>query len=230
MGNPNVDDTSNIERRRRAAAVEGTTAYKQRFEALVQAAASVFKDKGYNRATVGDIANEMGADRASVYYYVPNKAALFRLVVREKLAENTARIEAIAKGAAPAPDKLREAIRHLMASFHESYPYLYVYVQEDLGQVKSSDDEWTREMTGLGHRYDAAMIRIVRQGLRDGSLKSPLPPKVLAYSIIGMLNWSYRWFREDGAMTGTELGDALADMVLSGVTSNAGRSAVRPRS
>ena len=225
-----TDDASGIERRRRAAAEDGTAAYKQRFEELVAAAARVFREKGFGRATVGDIAREMGTDRATVYYYVRNKADLFRLVVREKLAENTRRIEANAKAPTPASEKLRAAIQDLMTSFHESYPYLYVYVQEDVRRVDSTDDDWTREMTGLGRRYDAAMVRIIKQGLADGSLESPLPPKVLAYSIIGMLNWSYRWFRVDGPLTGAEIGDALADLVLSGLAANAAPSDARARS
>jgi AcrR family transcriptional regulator len=232
-----AEDVSGIGRRRQAAAVEGSAAYRQRFDELVQAAAQVFREKGYGRATVGDIAKAMGTDRATVYYYVPNKAALFRLVVREKLLENTRQIEAIAASSEPGPHKLRAAIRGLMTSFHESYPYLYVYVQEDLSRLETEDNEWSREMAQLGKRYDRSLIRIVQQGLADGSLHSPLPPKVLAYSIIGMLNWSYRWFQVDGPMSGAEIGDALADLVLSGLTpataaapATAGRSGARRRS
>jgi AcrR family transcriptional regulator len=217
---------SGIGRRRQAAAKEGTDAYRARYDELVQAAARVFKKKGYGRATVGDIAREMGTDRATVYYYVPNKASLFRLAVRQKLLENTEHIESIALSDATAPDKLRAAIRGLMKSFHESYPALYIYVQEDLNRLDTDDDEWASEMKQLGRRYDAAMIRVIEEGLADRSLHSLLPPKAIAFSIIGMLNWSYRWFREDGLLSGEEIGDALADVVLGGLTDT--RAAGRP--
>lgn len=224
------EHASGIGRRRQAASIEGSDVYRQRFDGLVQAAARVFKEKGYKGATIGDIAREMGSDRATVYYYVPNKASLFRLVVREKLLENTDTIEAIAATDAPAPDKLGRAIAGLMASFHESYPYLYVYVREDLTRLDGEADEWAKEMKSLGQRYDAAMIRIVEAGLADGSLRSPLPPKALAYSIIGMLSWSSRWFQPDGAMSGAEIGAGLADLVLSGLAQPAAeRGAVRRR-
>jgi AcrR family transcriptional regulator len=210
--------SSRIGRRREAAVDDGTANYHERREAIVRAGAQVFKQKGYDRATLGDVARALGTDRATLYYYVPNKAELFRLVVRDVLVGNMEAVEALATSSEPAPARLATAIRLLMQSFHENYPYLYVYVQEDVRRVGGVNSDWSPDMVEFGRRYDAAVVRIVEQGFEDGSLRSALPAKLVAYSIVGMLSWSYRWFREDGSLTGIEIGDALAAMVLDGLT------------
>src|SRR3981189_3477599 len=53
-----------------------------RIEDLIQAATSVFLEKGYRRAQIADIANVMGVAPGTVYLYVESKEALFDAVMR----------------------------------------------------------------------------------------------------------------------------------------------------
>jgi AcrR family transcriptional regulator len=64
---------SGIGRRRAAALAEGGDEYQSKRRELIKAAATVFKQKGYEAATLNDIAELVGADRASLYYYVGGK-------------------------------------------------------------------------------------------------------------------------------------------------------------
>lgn len=71
-------DASRIAMRRRAALAEGSPDYLAKRADLIKCAAAVFSEKGYNSATLNDVAACFGTDRASLYYYVGSKRSSSR--------------------------------------------------------------------------------------------------------------------------------------------------------
>ena len=127
--------TSGIGRRRAAARDEGGEEYRQRRAEIVRAAAGIFKEHGFRATKLGDVAEALNMDRASLYYYVGGKEELFHEVVGGAVAANADAAEAIRQGPGTAPEKLRALVTGLMVSYAESYPFLYVYIQENLSTV-----------------------------------------------------------------------------------------------
>lgn len=209
---------SGIGRRRAAALAEGSTAYTERRAEIMRTAARIFREKGYNATSVADIAEVLGTDRASLYYYVGSKQELFHEIVRDAAEANATRSEAIRDGADPAPDKIAALITALMASYAEHYPYLFVYIQEDLSKVADGRTRWARQMHAINKRFDDAVVEIVQSGLDTGTLRSDASARTIANGIIGMLNWTHRWYHRGGSGPGAdEIGRAFADMVLNGL-------------
>jgi AcrR family transcriptional regulator len=201
-------------KRRAAAQAEGGVAYQQRRKEILKTAARVFKERGLQGTSLGEIAEAVGADRASLYYYVGSRQELFDDVVREAVEANVAMAEAIRDSDAPAPEKLRALAVGLMKSYAENYPFAYVYIQEDLSRFGDRNEG----AHALNRRYDAAVIGIVQEGLDSGTLRSTATARTIAFGFIGMLNWTHRWF--DPAAKGsdaTEVGNTFADMVLEGL-------------
>ena len=62
------------------------------------------------------MADALGTDRASLYYYIANKRELFDEVVREVSEANVATAEAVLAQDAPALEKLRTLVIALMSS------------------------------------------------------------------------------------------------------------------
>jgi TetR/AcrR family transcriptional regulator, cholesterol catabolism regulator len=93
-------------------------------------------------------------------------------------------------------DKLGILITALMASYSAHYPYLFVYIQEDLSKVADGRSAWARQMTVINKRYDDAVIGIVESGFKEGSIRQVGSARVIAYGVIGMVNWTHRWYRE----------------------------------
>jgi len=208
---------SDIARRRAAARAEGGRSYQRRRAALLSAAAKVFREKGYRGATLNDIAAELGTERGSLYYYVSGKEELFHEIVKVASAANVERLAEIRTGPGTPADKLRAAIVALMTSYDEHYPYLYVYVQEDISQVAGDDARFADDMKAIDRDYTQAFTGLVQDGLDDGSLESAAPARVVANGIIGMVNWTHRWYRQDGRLTAAEIGEAFAALALDGL-------------
>ena len=209
---------SGIARRREAARNEGNPVYLQRRRDLVQAAARVFKARGLQGASLGDIATEAGADRASLYYYVASKEELFHEVVREAVEANVVAARAIRDGAGTAAVKLRELLVALMRSYSDNYPILYVFIQENLSHVPDEHAGWARDMRHANREYEQIVIDLVQTGHDEGSLRPTAPAWVVAYGIMGMVGWTSRWFNpEDSRVSAEEIGGWFADTLLQGL-------------
>ena len=80
--------------------------------------------------TVGAIAKSAGLDRATVYYYFPDKFAIFRAAIHEGLEEVFIALDSCTVGEESSANRLQRAIRIAMDVFERHYPYLYIYFRE----------------------------------------------------------------------------------------------------
>ena len=211
-------EASNIAQRRSNALDDGTPAYLERRREIIASAAKAFKRRGYRATSLSDIAREAGTDRATVYYYVSGKAELFDEIVSEAVEANTLTAEAIRAGRDPAPVKLETLIGALMDSYAANYPYLYVYVQEDLSHVAPERAEWSQRMRRLNNRYVDALAGIMRDGVEEGTLRATGTPQLMAYALMGMLGWTNRWFHpHDGPYSASDIAATFSATFLRGV-------------
>lgn len=211
-----MKEQSGIGLRRDAAIAEGSREYKERRAKIIEVAARVFRQKGYASTTLADIAEAFGVDRASLYYYVPGKQRLFEEVISEAVAANIRHAEDIEESDAAPDEKLRLLCVDLMESYAAHYPYLYVYIQENMND-RSDSAPLSPELNALNRRYERTVIAIVREGIECGILRTNASPRVIAYGIIGMLNWTYRWYAPEDHEPAAAIGQAYADMILCGL-------------
>ena len=59
-------------------------------------------------------------------------------------------------------------------------------------------------------------VHLIREGIATGEFR-PVDPQIAAFGIIGMANWTSRWFRADGRLTAEEVADSIADLALTSV-------------
>src|SRR6476646_10731334 len=116
---------SGMSKRRRSAQNDGSPGYQAKRAELMSAAAEVFKEKGFEAATLNDIAERFGTDRASIYYYFASKKELFQALFHDILVgvldNNIAVAEEITASEEDAPEKLRRLVEQQMTSYEENY-------------------------------------------------------------------------------------------------------------
>src|SRR6202021_2457293 len=114
----------------------------------------------------------------------------YRDVVGEAVRENVKMVEELRAVQQPAKQKLAMLIQRLMESYEVHYPYLYVFVQENMAHMED-DTAWNREIKHLSRRFNDAVRGIIQKALDEGSLGFPVKDaRFIANGIIGMCNWS----------------------------------------
>lgn len=209
---------SNISRRR-AAAVEGNgEQYRDRRTEIVDVAVALFRERGYRATTLADIAQAIGAERASLYYYFSSKDEILNEAVTPLVLRNTELAEQLRDSADPAPVKLRTLIVGLLTSYAEHYPLLFFYLEENLSHVGGRQKAWAAEMREVNRRYAAAIEAIVRDGIAAGALRPLADPRILANGLMGTVSWTHRWYNPHRNSTdAATIGEAYADLLLGGL-------------
>jgi len=174
---------------------------------------------GYRATSFRDIADTVGIDRASLYYYFESKHELFRAATSVAVRRNIAEAEAIARSSRTPAEKITEIVQRLLASYTErDYPYMFIFLQEDVNRISEDpDDDWAREMNDYSRRYERAITAVIAEGAERGDFALAGPAHVLTKTVIGMANWIQRWYRADGALSAAEIADAFAGTFLHGV-------------
>jgi TetR/AcrR family transcriptional regulator, cholesterol catabolism regulator len=180
---------------------------------IVSAAAKVFRTKGYHAATVRDIAEEVGILKGSLYHHFASKEELLYLVVKEPIAQMYRTISEIAGAEVPAAEKLRRAILAHLEAFDRHYPHLFVYLRE-----RESVKRRFREMIGFSPKeYERYWQQILREGVENGEFRSDLDIQVVSYGLLGMLNWSYKWYDPQGRLRVRDVAEEFTSLALAGI-------------
>lgn len=209
-----------IGKRRSAPEADRSASFEAKRKEIADAAVRVFDRLGFQRASITALAQELGTDRSSLYYYISSKDELFDEVVRTVVERNVNVAKRIEESAVSPRRKLRDLITMLMTSYGEHYPLFYIYIREDLSHVSDSRSEWSKEMREMNRRTTDSMIAIIEQGYADGSFRNIGSSRVVAYGIFGVIGWTSRWFRPERSQeSAVEIGKTYAEMILSGLES-----------
>ena len=211
---------SSVIERRRAAVEADPIAYEAKRREIASAAVRVFDRLGLQQATISAVAQELGMDRSTLYYFISSKEQLFDEVLRAVVERNLDMVRRIAESRVQPRRKLRDMITSLMTSYGEHYPLLYIFIRENLSQVSDSRSDWSRDMREMSRLTSEAMIAVIEEGYADGSFRKVGSSRVVAYGIFGVIGWTHRWFRPDKSDIGAEeIGKTYAEMILSGLES-----------
>ena len=190
-------------RRGRPRKTEGERDEGNRRQALIAAAARLFRIKGFDGTSTRDIAAAAGMQSGSPFYFFQSKQALLHAVMQEGMAQAEAS-QAIALKAlgarAPAQERLRTLVRHhFEVLVGEGSDFIPVMLYE----WRSLDAAQQQQVRALKDAYEATWMPVLRALHRAGRLKAR--PEVARLFIFGALNWTVQWFSGGGKPTLDEL-------------------------
>jgi TetR/AcrR family transcriptional regulator, cholesterol catabolism regulator len=187
-------------------------------EQLLDAAAKVFGEKGYDAARLEDIAAEVGVLQGSLYYHIGSKAGLYRLVRQRRFVEIASRIDEISRSSASPQEKLRSAMHAHLAYLERFLPEARHWAMNPAETRKTRTAREAREDQQMTSALRASWRRIIEDGIEAGEIRNYVSPSVVVLSIQGMMMWVANWYEPGGPHTIEEIADQQADLVWSGLT------------
>jgi TetR/AcrR family transcriptional regulator, cholesterol catabolism regulator len=188
-----------------------------RWEELLATAADIFYEKGYDAASLQDIAERIGIHKGSIYYYIKTKSDLRDNLLLEVHNEGIARIRATAAEKGNALTRLDFLIRGHIEFLCTNLAKSTVYLNEI---VRISPAQRTKLFGGDSYRDEFQAV--FEAGQREGYIASHLDPKLASQAILGSLNAVYRWYRPTKPRNIKKLADHYVEMILQGHASAKG--------
>ncbi|MBI2760222.1 MAG: TetR/AcrR family transcriptional regulator [Chloroflexi bacterium] len=178
--------------------------YHDKAGAILDAAARVFSERGYERATMTEVARAAGFSKASAYHYFESKEAVLRALLARSLDELT---RAVAE-ADPGPDA---APRVRLARLLEAYLHAFVtrisVVTPLLLGLDRLRPEWRDEIQAKERR----LLHMIAGAAEAAG--SPVHPTVTALLLLGAANWTHYWYDPEGEVAPEELARQAADLL-----------------
>lgn len=170
---------------------------EERKDFIAKIASKVFSEKGFQSASLQDVAGKAEISKAGIYHYFKSKEEILAYILiknsdrfLEKLKSN---IDDIRKqGLTPL-----ESFKRLMEVYaqhinNEKYKRSLVLRERHQLTGKNKEDLYRREQ---------AMFQLIRGELQKiKNLDESIDPSVMAFLFISMSHWLGYWVREDGRL------------------------------
>lgn len=181
---------------------------EQRWTQLVEVATQVFYEKGYEAASLQDIADRVGMLKGSLYYYIQSKEDLLFDVISTVHRDGLANIQVCAAINGDGLQRLENVIIGHVEHTCRTLVATTVFLHE----LAALPEERRQEVLGSEHAYQSVFRDLIAEGQREGVVRAELDARLAALSILGSTNWVYRWYRPGGRYSPQQIGRQLADM------------------
>jgi AcrR family transcriptional regulator len=195
---------------------------------VLDAAAQVFREKGYIGAPLADIAAVAGLQAGSLYYHFPSREAVVEEVLRvgqQRTLDFVRRRIAELPEDSSAIDRLRSAITaHGIAVLETSD-----YTSASIRILPQVPDDIRRRHLVAQREYAKDWVRLLGDADQAGELRSDIDLSVIRMLMMGALNSAADWYDPSRGLPGDELAAQFAEVLLNGLALTR-RPDRRPRS
>ncbi|NVZ26558.1 TetR/AcrR family transcriptional regulator [Pseudomonas gingeri] len=176
---------------------------------LLQTAAHLFRNKGYERTTVRDLASAIGIQSGSIFHHFKSKDEILRAVMEETIRYNTAVMRASLAEAGSLRERVLALIRcELQSIMGGTGEAMAVLVYE----WRSLSPEGQAKVLALRDVYEQIWLQVLGEARDAGYIKGDV--FITRRFLTGALSWTTTWFRPQGSLTLEQLADEALTLVL----------------
>jgi AcrR family transcriptional regulator len=192
---------------------------------VLDAAARLFRQKGYPVTTLRQIAREAGVFPGSIFYRYRTKEALLLKLMERAVGRMTAAIQQAVEKADDPVERVRTALRthtRLLLSDDASI-FVLLYDWRFL-------EPRTREsILRLRDGYEAFWDGLLQHAAGAMRFRRGVNLKLLRLLSFGAVNWVAQWYSPSGPFTPEQIADAFWDYTCAGVLEQAAATPARRR-
>jgi AcrR family transcriptional regulator len=180
---------------------------------ILETAARLFCEKGFDKASMGDIADAMGLTKAGLYHHIGSKEELLFEIMSYGMDLFEEKVLSRVMPIADPLQRLRATLRgHVLLVIRDRPKEVTVILHES----NALKGRYRDRINTRKKRYIRFLEKTFRELVKSGVARR-VDPSVAAFAMLGMINWIYQWYRPGGRLDENALADALGDVLLGGI-------------
>ncbi|WP_020406315.1 TetR/AcrR family transcriptional regulator [Hahella ganghwensis] len=176
---------------------------------LLSKAAHLFKEKGYERTTVRDLAASVGIQSGSIFHHFRSKEDILFAVMEETILYITAKMEESLSAAESPRERLLALIRceleSILGGTGEAMTVL-VYEWRSLSEPNQ------QRILKLRDHYEQLWLDNLKLAAEDGLVKGDV--FILRRFLTGALSWTVTWYKTDGPYSLNHLAEQALSLAI----------------
>ena len=182
----------------------------RRVNEILRVAADVVAERGYQNASLEEVAERLDLAKASLYYYFDSKQSLVAACLDTAAAEVEKRLQAIVDEDGTPTETLRRLIVEQQIFTTQDRP--------ELSRLFLRHLEWPAPLLERIHewlvRHDRIWKQVIEAGIATGEFATTVDPAIVRHCIHGALDFVPFWYHPDGKYPPEEAFEYVADAVL----------------
>lgn len=159
-----------------------TTRKTSTAEVIAEKAALLFRQKGYNEASMRNIADALNIEAPSLYNHIKNKAELLQIICKKVAQDFEDNLLEVEQDSQPNSKKLERIIRFHIKMSMRNFDFLHVSNH----QWKSLPPDELNQFLIARKKYETRLVQIVKDGILKKEFKI-LQPQVAVLTILSAL-------------------------------------------
>ena len=181
---------------------------------ILRAAAQLFRERGYDAASMNDLAATLNLSKGALYHHFQSKDEILFHIMEHAMEITEEQVKKPVLALTDPQERLRACIRlHIHVVLQTRDREITVMLHEN----HPLPEEFGRLINARKKEYVHFVESLIADAQRARAGKSNVTPKVAAFALLGMINWIYQWHRPDGSITEAELVDQFTDIVNAGI-------------
>jgi TetR/AcrR family transcriptional regulator, cholesterol catabolism regulator len=194
--------------------------YDRRQERVIQVAAELFAERGYDATSMNDLSDATGLAAGGLYHYIGSKKQLLFRICDELMEPLLEEARAIVATDVTAEEQLRELLRAWLEHIARHRHHMMVFQQER--HLIERDPQW-RTVRRQRKDFELIVDDLLERCEREGTLS--FPDRALALrALLGMVNHTATWLRPRGRLSPAQIADGYLELL----TSSAARPSAVP--
>lgn len=185
----------------------------ERLRRILERAARVICQQGFEATSMQEIAVACGLTKAGLYHHVKTKDALLLAIMHYGMDLFEEVVLERASGIADPLERLRATMaRNVELVTQDSSKEVTIILHEHQTLTGAAQ----REINARKKRY----VRFLEDSFREAIARQqirPVDPTLAAFSFLGVVLWTYKWYRADGRLTPAELSGGMIDLFFQGL-------------
>lgn len=185
----------------------------ERLRLILERAARVICQRGFEATSMQEIAVACGLTKAGLYHHVKTKEALLLAIMHYGMDLFEELVIDRTRGIADPLERLRATMALNVELVTQGSSKEVTII---LHEHQTLTGEAQREINARKKTY----VRFLEDALREAAARRqirPVDPTLAAFSFLGVVLWTYKWYRTDGRLTPRQLADGMIDLFFDGL-------------
>jgi AcrR family transcriptional regulator len=185
----------------------------QRYHEILESAARLIFQSGYEATSMQEIAEACGLTKAGLYHHIKTKEALLLAIMHYGMDLFDDLVLAKVSDIADPVARLRECMaRNIALITQDSSKEVTIILHEHQTLTGAARGE----IDARKKRYVRFLETAFREANERGQIRA-VDPTLAAFSFLGTVLWTYKWYRADGKLTTRQLSDGMIDLFFEGL-------------
>ncbi|MEP6859561.1 MAG: TetR/AcrR family transcriptional regulator [Deltaproteobacteria bacterium] len=185
----------------------------EKLRSILQQAARLIYLTGFDGTSMQDIADACSMTKAGLYHHIATKEAMLLAIMHYGMDLFEERVLQPVKDISDPLARLKATLaNNVQLVTHDSTKEVTIILHEH----STLTGDAKHEINARKKQYVQFLERTIEEAIAKGQIRK-VDATLAAFSFLGSVLWTYKWYRSDGALSPQQLADGIGDLYFHGL-------------